>query len=209
MVFMNKLILNKSINKVNFFSVLFGGILLVLFISLAFYNIYNQYKEDIKKLEEDYLNSQKTFIEHETKRALNFIRYKNATSKGKDIKELQKEIVDAIEHMRNERDGTGYIFIYTFDGINIADPILKNNSGKNLLDFEDPNGKKVIYELIKVSKEPDGGFVKYVWNKPTTNTFEEKISYALSYKPWGWMIGSGVYLDNVKKKCREKEKRVL
>lgn len=99
--------------------------------------------------------------------------------------------------MRDERDGTGYIFIYTFDGINIADPILKKNAGKNLLDIEDPNGKKVIYELIEVSKAKEGGFVEYVWNKPVSNILAPKISYAASYEPWRWMVGAGVYLDDV------------
>jgi signal transduction histidine kinase len=203
---MNKLIANKSINKVNFFSIVFAGILFILFISLVFINTYTQYLEDIKNLEKNYLESQKKSIEQETKRALNYIMYKHATSKNKNLKELQAEIVDAIEQMRNPHDGTGYIFIYTFDGINIADPILKKNAGKNLIDFTDPNGKKVIYELIAASKDSNGGFVKYVWNKPTTNTLEEKISYAISYKPWKWMIGSGVYLDNVNKEI-EKKKR--
>ncbi|MEA3352602.1 MAG: cache domain-containing protein [Campylobacterota bacterium] len=194
---MNKLILNKSINKINFFSLLFAAVLLVFFLLLVFYNSYTQYKSDISKIEYEYIKSQKKFIEQETKRALRFISYKHKNNKSKSIDELQKEIVDAIEHMRNSLDGTGYIFIYTFDGVNIADPILKENAGKNLIDFTDPNGKKVIYDLIDVSKNDNGGYVKYVWNKPTTNTLEEKISYAISYKPWKWMIGTGVYLDNI------------
>ena len=141
----------------------------------------------------------------ETNRALRFIRYKALHPDGKSKKELKKEIVEAIEHMRNERDGTGYIFIYTFDGVNIADPILKQNSGKNLLNFKDPNGKKVIKELIEVSKKKDGGFVKYFWNKPIVNKLSPKISYAKAYKPWRWMVGSGVYLDNVQKVLKKRQ----
>ena len=203
---MPKLLTNKSINKVNLFSALFSGLLLLIFIIIIFYNSYVQYEEDIKQIETDYIISQKKFIEQETKRALRYIEYRYETNKDKSIDQLQKEITEVIEQMRNVNDGTGYVFIYTFDGINIADPILKQNSGKNLIDFTDPNGKKVIYELIQISQNPAGGFVEYVWNKPTTNKLAPKISYAISFKPWKWMIGSGVYLDNVQQILKKKKK---
>ncbi len=204
---MKNLLNNRSINKVNLISIVFGSVLLSLFIIIAIYNSYSQYKNDIKFLEQEYVKSQKKFIEQETKRVLRYIKYKHKKYKNKPQKELQSEIVDAIEQMRNKGDGTGYVFIYRFDGVNIADPILKKNAGKNLINFKDPNGKKVIYELIKVSKKQNGGYVNYVWNKPTTNTLAPKISYAISYKPWGWMIGSGVYLDNIKDVIKEKKEK--
>lgn len=206
---MQNIFKNQSINKVNFFSIIFSAILFVLFIAFAVMSSYTQYKNDIKKLEKEYITSQKEFVKNETLRVLKFIKYKHKTNKTKPLKELQKEIVDVIENMRNKLDGTGYIFIYTFDGINIADPILKSNAGKNLIDFKDPNGKRVIYDLIQASKNPKGGYVSYVWNKPTTNTLEEKVSYAISYEPWRWMIGSGVYLKNLKDVVANKKKNYL
>ncbi len=108
--------------------------------------------------------------------------------------------------MRDIRNESSYVFIYTFEGINIADPILKQNAGKNLIDFKDPNGKRVIKELIDVSKEQDGGYVEYVWNKPTTGTLVNKISYATSFEPYRWMIGSGVYLDDIEKVLDQKKR---
>ena len=204
---MPKLLENKSINKINFLSAIFSGILLVLFIIAIFFNSYVQYKHDIKKIESDYLILQKKFVEQETLRALRYIKYRYETNTELSLDELQRQIVEVIENTRNKtEDGTGYVFIYTFDGINIADPILKENSGKNLIDFTDPNGKKVIYELIEVAKNIDGGYVEYVWNKPTTNTFSPKISYANSFDEWKWMVGSGVYLDNVQEKLDERKR---
>jgi len=179
---------------------------LLLFVLIIIYNSYTQYNKDIIKLKQDYIKSQKNFIEQETKKVLRYIQYKHNINKNKTIKQLQNEIVNTIEHLRYKGDGTGYVFIYTFDGINIADPILKENAGKNLLNFKDPNGKKVIYELIKISKKQNGGYVNYVWNKPITNTLEKKISYSISYKPWRWMIGCGVYLDNIQNVIDKREK---
>ncbi len=197
---------NKSINKFNRISFFFAFLLTLLIIILVVSNAYMEYQTETEKIEKDYYASQKEFIKKETQRALKFIQYKyNKDRNVKSLKELQQEIIDAIEQMRNDRDGTGYVFIYDFNGINIADPILKQNAGKNLLHFTDPNGKKVIYELIEISKKPDGGYVQYVWNKPTTNTLAPKISYASSFKPWNWMIGSGVYLDEIEKVLKEKK----
>ncbi|NPA74246.1 MAG: GHKL domain-containing protein [Epsilonproteobacteria bacterium] len=203
---MERFFKDRSINQANIITLLFSGSFAVLLTALMVYNSYIEYISDVKRIKEEYLKSQKELIKIETNRALRFIKYKANHPEGKSKKELQKEIVEAIEHMRNERDGTGYIFIYTFDGVNIADPILKQNAGKNLLNFKDPNGKKVIYELIEVSKQDDGGYVKYFWNKPIVNKLSPKISYAKAYKPWRWMVGSGVYLDDVQKVLKKREK---
>ncbi len=210
---MEKFFKNRSINQANIVSIVFSATFALILIFLMAYNSYKEYREDVKKIKKEYLAKQKEIIKKETNRALKFIRYKQLHSNGKGQKELQKEIVEAIENMRNERDGTGYIFIYTFDGVNIADPILKQNAGKNLINFKDPTGKRVIYELIKVSKQKEGGYVKYVWNKPIVNILAPKISYAKAYKPWRWMVGSGVYLDDIQKvlakKQQEYDKKML
>ena len=194
-----------KINKIRLLSLLFTIIVLLVFAFLLLFNSYSQYKNDIIQLKQNYLKSKKKFIEEETKRVLKYIQYKHKSNLNTPVNELQNEIIDVIEHLRNKVDETGYIFIYTFDGVNIADSILRENKGKNLLNFKDPNGKKVIYELVKISQNKEGGYVNYVWSDPTTNTLEKKISYALSYKPWKWMIGSSVYLDNLNVAIKLKE----
>ncbi len=177
---------------------------------MLFLTTYNEHKEELVELEQNYIKSQKKLIRDETQRALRYIIHKHKTAdKNSDLKVLQDEIVETIEHMRDIRNGSGYIFIYTFEGINIADPILKHNAGKNLIDFTDPNGKLVIKELIDISKQDSGGFVTYVWNKPITNVLTNKISYASSYRPWNWMIGSGVYLDDIENVIKNKKEQYL
>ncbi len=195
---MKKLFQKQSINQANGVSIFLVALLTVLVLILIIYSLHNEHQKEIALIEKQYIQKQKDLIKIDTNRALKYIAYKHKKDgKNKSLRELKSEIVDAIEQMRDERDGTGYVFIYTFDGINIADPILKRNAGKNMLDMQDPNGKKVIYELIEVSKQKDGGYVEYVWNKPIINILSPKISYAASYKPWHWMIGAGVYLDDV------------
>lgn len=196
----------KSINQASAVSILLVGLLTVFVLIFIIYNLHEEHQVEIEHIEREYIQNQKILIKKEVNRALKYISYEHQKDgKSKPLKELQAEIVDVIEQMRNEGDGTGYIFIYTHDGINIADPILKQNAGKNMLDIEDPNGKKVIYELINVSKSKEGGYVEYVWNKPIINTLAPKISYAISYEPWQWMVGAGVYMDDVYKTIKKKK----
>jgi signal transduction histidine kinase len=203
---MKKLFQAKSIKKANAFSISLVALLTIFVLIFIIYTLHTENSINIKNIEKEYIQTQKEIIKQETNRALRYIAYKHQKDGfTKSTQEIQSEIVDAIEQMRNDRDGTGYIFIYTFDGVNIADPILKKNAGKNLLNIKDSNGKKVIYELIEVSKQGDGGYVEYVWNKPLSNTLSPKISYAASYKPWRWMVGSGVYLDDVQDAIKKKE----
>ncbi len=204
---MHRLIHNRSINDIGILATIFSAFFILIFALLIIINEYNNFLEQMAQEEKRYLASQKQIIKQETERALKFIRYKYDKYEGMPTEALKKTIVDAIEYMRNERDGTGYIFIYTFDGVNIADPILKQNAGKNLLDFTDPNGKKVIAELIEVSKHKEGGYVEYVWNKPIVNRLAPKISYAKAFKPWNWMVGTGVYLDTIEAELEKKKAR--
>jgi signal transduction histidine kinase len=196
---------NRSLNQLNFLGLLGAGFFISIFTIILAYQEYNQYQDEIQEIETNYILSQKNIIKRDTQRALRYIAYKHNQNPHKPLSSLQEEIVDAIEQMRDDHEGSGYVFIYTFEGINIADPILKHNSGKNLIDFKDPTGKKVIKELIDVSRHPNGGYVDYVWNKPLTHTLAPKISYAKSYEPFGWMVGSGVYIDDITKVLEEKK----
>lgn len=197
---------DKSINQVTKIIVTFTAVITIFITFLLFLNTYKEHLEELKKIESDYLKSQKELVKYETQRAIRYIEYKyKKFSNTMPQKELQEKIVETIENMRDVKNDSNYVFIYTFDGINIADPILKHNAGKNLINFKDPNGKLVIKELIEVSKNPEGGYVNYVWNKPTTGTLVSKISYAASFQPYEWMVGSGVYLDDIQKVLQQKK----
>jgi signal transduction histidine kinase len=203
---MIRLFKNKSINQVTRITVVSAAIITVCITLVLFINTYHEHQKELIKIENDYLMSQKSLIKNETLRAIRFIKYKYNKYRNKlPLEQIKNQIVETIENMRDTRGGSGYIFIYTYDGINIADPILKQNAGKNLISFKDSNGKLVIKELIDISKQKGGGFVEYVWNKPTTNRLANKVSYAISFEPLQWMIGSGVYLDDIEAVLHQKK----
>ncbi|MGF1718958.1 cache domain-containing protein [Vibrio kyushuensis] len=95
----------------------------------------------------------------------------------------------------------GYFFAYDWEGDALVLPYQKDRIGKNWWLVEDVHGKKLLQELIKVSKQK-GGFVDYQWHKPSKLEPLPKLSYAVGLEKWQWMIGTGVYLDDIEQQVR-------
>jgi methyl-accepting chemotaxis protein len=75
-----------------------------------------------------------------------------------------------------------------------ANPAL---NGQDLTDKKDPHGVYLFQEMVKVAKAKGQGFVNYMWPKPGSDKPVPKISFVKLYKPWGWVVGSGIYVDDV------------
>jgi signal transduction histidine kinase len=197
---LRRLFRNRTITSLYMWgaSVLF--LLVALFTALAIYIEYWEFDREAQQLRRQYLEEQKKQITYDTNRVLHFIENEYRKRHGTiDDTLLQAQIKNAIEELYGRPDGTGYIFIYGFDGTCLSDPVQRHNVGKNLYNFRDPDGVQVIKELIDVSRRPSGGFVRYTWIKPTTKERSPKISYARAFEPWQWMVGTGVYLDEVER----------
>lgn len=92
----------------------------------------------------------------------------------------------------------GYFFVYNWKGDAIVLPYQPERIGVNWWEVEDVKGKKLLQELIRVGRE-GGGFVDYLWHKPSTKEPLPKLSYAISLDKWQWMVGTGVYLDDIER----------
>ena len=69
--------------------------------------------------------------------------------------------------------------------------------GSDLSEFKDPNGKRLFVEFVETVGRSGAGFVDYLWPKPGHEKPVAKISYVKGFEPWGWVVGSGIYLDDV------------
>ena len=191
---------HKTITTIYIWGMLIVLLFVVLFTTLLIYEEYNDFDREASSIRKQYIEEQKNTISFDTNRVLKFIAYEYEHRPATiDEQQLKSQILNTIEQLYGRQDGTGYIFIYDFNGTNLSDPLQLHNIGKNLYDFKDPNGVQVIKELIDVSQKTEGGFVEYMWIKPITGVATPKISYAKAFKPWGWMVGTGVYLDEVEK----------
>ncbi len=109
--------------------------------------------------------------------------------------EAAKEQVKAILSSMSFGDD-GYFYVYAMDGLNLVHPRQPELIGTNLLNMKDADGTYVIRELLARAHE-GGGYQRYLWPKPSTGRIERKLGYSVELPRWGWMLGTGIYLDDV------------
>jgi methyl-accepting chemotaxis protein len=116
---------------------------------------------------------------------------------GKISEEAAKTAaITAIKGLRYD-DGKEYFWINDMHPRMIMHPIKPELDGKDITDMQDPKGKKLFIETVSVVKNNKAGFVDYLWPKPGFTEPVSKISYVKGFEPWGWIIGSGIYIDDV------------
>ncbi len=93
--------------------------------------------------------------------------------------------------------GDNYFWINDMQARMVMHPFKPELVGKDLSGMADPNGVKIFIEAVQRAKSPDGGFIDYSWPKPGEQAPVRKISYVKGFQPWGWVIGSGIYLDDI------------
>nr|WP_087017847.1 cache domain-containing protein [Thaumasiovibrio subtropicus] len=177
--------------------VLLSIVPLMLVSMLSFVIVFKQASE----LAEDEVNILRTSVIESKKRELvQYIELALASIRpiydkaSVDDELAQKEVKAILHQMIYGEDG--YFFVYTWDGTSLVLPYQPDVIGQNLWDVEDINGTKLLQDLIHVGRN-GGGFVNYHWHKPSRETPVHKISYAVSLDKWQWMLGTGVYVDDI------------
>jgi methyl-accepting chemotaxis protein len=103
--------------------------------------------------------------------------------------------LSVIKNLHYDKDG--YFWINDMHPTMVMHPYKPGLDGKDLSDYKDANGKKLFVEVVETVRKNDAGFVYYNWEKQGVNKPVRKVSYVKGFAPWGWVIGSGIYLDDV------------
>jgi methyl-accepting chemotaxis protein len=111
-------------------------------------------------------------------------------------KQAQTAALAAVEQLRYS--GTEYFWINDMTPTMVMHPVKPELDGTDLSTSEDPDGKRLFVDMVKVVQDKGAGFVEYQWPKPGSEAPQPKVSYVAGYEPWGWLIGSGVYVDDVR-----------
>ncbi|MEZ9137981.1 cache domain-containing protein [Vibrio sp. 10N.222.51.C8] len=113
-----------------------------------------------------------------------------------NIQEAQakKKVRTILSKLRYGSDG--YFFAYDRHGTNLVHPIQPELIGQNLLQLQDEDGDFLIEALLREA-QTGGGFHQYLWQKPSTGEVVSKLSYAAWLERWDWMIGTGLYIEDV------------
>ena len=103
--------------------------------------------------------------------------------------------MEAVKSLRYS--GKEYYWIQSIDSKMLMHPIKPELNGKDLTQEKDANGKYHFIEFVKTVKASGAGFVNYMWTKPGLDKPVAKVSYVQGFAPWGWIVGSGVYIDTI------------
>ncbi|MCA4963771.1 methyl-accepting chemotaxis protein [Pseudomonas sp. Y24-6] len=107
----------------------------------------------------------------------------------------QKQALTAVRGLRYDQDD--YFWINDLVPVMVMHPANPKLDGQNLSAIRDPDGFALFNEMVAVAKSKGAGMVNYRWPKPGANAPVEKTSYVKLFEPWGWVIGSGVYIDDM------------
>jgi len=174
---------------------------------------YSNTKNNAHMFIEEYEKSAYAFHENELKNIMDIMKqtaesiYKTQKAKGISDEKIQEAILDKFNDLRFFNDKSGYIFVYAYDGTNVLMPTNKALQGQNFMGLKDSNGVFLIKELIEAAKK-GGGLVKYHFPKTKDGKPFPKFSYALSFEPYNWMMGTGIYVDNVEEEVAHLQKNI-
>jgi len=116
--------------------------------------------------------------------------------KSEIIKEYQNRAKNIIKNLRYD-NGKGYFWINDFDGKMVIHPLDPSLNGKNIFNTKSTDGKPIFKEMTKLAQEKGKGILRYLWHKPGKEKPVEKISYFDVFKQWHWVIGTGIYADDI------------
>ncbi len=143
-------------------------------------------------IEHSILGSKQAELKHYVEMALSTIA--PLYESGRDDDETKRQVLALLERINFGSDG--YFFVYDRNGKNLMHPRQATLVGKDLWNMTDPHGLLVIQALIRSATEGDG-FQRYAWQKPSTGQVAEKLAYVTQLDRWGWMLGTGIYLEDV------------
>jgi two-component system NarL family sensor kinase len=143
-------------------------------------------------IQQAYLATKQAELEHYVELASHAIAH--LTASGRKDPATLEEAKRVLASLSFGNDG--YFFVYDLDGRNLMHPRQPELIGRNLWNLHDQFGAPTIQNLIAVAKQ-GGGLVRYNWAKPSSGVSAPKLGYVVLIPDWGWMMGSGLYLDDV------------
>jgi len=155
----------------------------------------------IPLLEKNMMDGKREAIMHLTESEwsrLNFF-YTQAQNGLISEEEAKLRAVGLLQQVRYGPELEDYFWINDMTPNMIMHPYRPDLEGRNVSGFEDPAGKRLFAEMVDTVKKNGAGFVDYLWQwKGDPGKIVPKISYVKGFAPWGWIIGTGIYVEDVK-----------
>jgi len=124
--------------------------------------------------------------------------------------DIQKEVLSTINNLRYGENNNDYFYLFdTVDKKIVQHPkasLLGKDIGSET--FKDPDGKYLLMDQLKVALDQGKGYTWYKWPKIGEKKPVTKMTYVKHFKPWNWVLCTGVYMDDLEKNIAEQEKAI-
>lgn len=114
--------------------------------------------------------------------------------------EAQQQALAALDRLRY--GGTEYFWVNDMHPRVVHHPIKPELNGRDVSDMKDPNGLALFKAFVQVVRQQGSGFVHYQWPRPGEVDPVDKVSYVQGFAPWGWVVGSGLYINDLQQAFR-------
>ena len=166
---------------------------LILFVTAIFFVI-------LPALEESFLARKREMIRELTESAWSILATFEAWER-EGVMSRRKAQAQAIEEIRNIRYGPekkDYFWINDMQPRMVMHPYRSDLEGQDISNFQDPHGKRLFMAFVRVVREQGAGYVDYMWQwKDDPERIVPKLSYVKGFEPWQWIIGTGIYIEDV------------
>ena len=195
----------RNLNKF-FISIVFPSILAIGLFILSIYLVI------IPSFEGNIMEEKKVMISELTNTAWSLLEeYEQEYKNGNFTKEeAQRLAASRIKRIRYGQERKDYFWIIDRHPTMIMHPYTSELIDSDLTNYEDPKGKKLFVEANELVAKNGDGFIEYMWQwKDDSSRIVPKLSYVKGYDPWEWIIGTGIYLEDVKEEIRILRNRLL
>lgn len=118
-----------------------------------------------------------------------------ARTTAADIERDKREALRLLSALDYGEDG--YFFVYDLQGRVLMHSRQPELVGRDLWGLRDPAGRPTIQQLLAQARA-GGGYVDYLWRKPSSGEMVPKLGYVVAMERWNWMLGTGLYLDGIR-----------
>jgi PAS domain S-box-containing protein len=170
-----------------------AALTIVLFFAALFWEI-------LPTLEKNHMDRKREMIAELTKGALHTLEYYYKQCQKGELtqKQAREKAVSQLRTMRYGADNKDYFWVNDFKPRIIMHPYRPELEGGDVSEFEDPEGKRLFSEVVKLVEDKGEGYVDYLWQwKDDPKRVVPKLSFVKGFEPWQWIVGTGIYVEDV------------
>ncbi len=164
-----------------------------LFVVLIFCVLIPSYRDSLMAARREALRAQTTLA------SAILDSYHSRELEGELTREVaQRRAAGLIRTLRYGPEGKDYFWINDTRPYMVMHPYRPDLEGQDLSTYRDPNGAALFLDAVRVTREHGAGYIGYVWQwQDDPRLPSRKISYVEAFEPWGWIVGTGMYVDDV------------